>query len=51
MAHRLPPAGVPLDLAVELSWNYFNHRKLLQLTLADWRLAVAEKAEGLKAEG
>jgi single-stranded-DNA-specific exonuclease len=40
MAHRLPPAGVPLDLAVELSWNYFNHRKLLQLTLVDWRLAA-----------
>jgi single-stranded-DNA-specific exonuclease len=50
MARRLPPAGVPLDLAVELAWNYFNHRKLLQLTLVDWRPA-AEKAEGLKAEG
>jgi single-stranded-DNA-specific exonuclease len=50
MARRLPPAGVPLDLAVELSWNYFNNRKLLQLALIDWRLA-AEKAEGLKAEG
>ncbi|HXC01909.1 MAG TPA: single-stranded-DNA-specific exonuclease RecJ [Opitutaceae bacterium] len=44
MAHRLPPAGVPLDLAVELAWNYFNHRKLLQLTLVDWRPSV--KTEG-----
>ncbi|HWZ96009.1 MAG TPA: single-stranded-DNA-specific exonuclease RecJ [Opitutaceae bacterium] len=45
MARRLPPAGVPLDLAVELAWNYFNGRKLLQLTLVDWRPAL--KAEGL----
>ncbi len=41
MAHRLPPAGVPLDLAVELAWNYFNHRKLLQLALIDWRPSAA----------
>jgi single-stranded-DNA-specific exonuclease len=39
LAHRLPPVGVPLDLAVELKWNHFNHRKLLQLGLIDWRLA------------
>lgn len=37
-AHRLPPAGVPLDLAVELNWNHFNGRKLLQLELVDWRM-------------
>ncbi len=37
MAHRLPPAGVPLDLAVKLTWNHFNDRKLLQLELIDWR--------------
>ena len=36
-AHRLPPLGVPLDFAVELKWNHFNHRKLLQLGLIDWR--------------
>jgi single-stranded-DNA-specific exonuclease len=42
MARRLPPAGVPLDLAVELAWNYFNHRKLLQLTLVDWRPSAAQ---------
>ena len=39
MADRLPPVGVPIDLAVELAWNYFNDRKLLQLELQDWRLA------------
>ena len=39
MAHRLPPVGVPLDLAVELAWNYFNDRKLLQFELVDWRLS------------
>jgi single-stranded-DNA-specific exonuclease len=38
LAHRLPPAGVPLDLAVKLTWNHFNDRKLLQLELIDWRL-------------
>jgi single-stranded-DNA-specific exonuclease len=37
MAHRLPPVGTPIDLAVELAWNYFNDRKLLQLELVDWR--------------
>lgn len=40
MAHRLPPAGVPLDFAVELAWNYFNDRKFLQLELIDWRATV-----------
>jgi single-stranded-DNA-specific exonuclease len=39
MAHRLPPVGEPLDLAVELTWNFFNDRKLLQLELIDWRAA------------
>lgn len=38
-AHRLPPLGVPLDFAVELAWNHFNDRKLLQLELVDWREA------------
>jgi single-stranded-DNA-specific exonuclease len=39
MADRVPPVGVPLDLAVELNWNYFNDRKLLQIELIDWRTA------------
>ena len=37
MAGRQPPLGVPLDFAVELKWNHFNNRKLLQLGLIDWR--------------
>ena len=37
MANRLPPVGTPIDLAVELTWNFFNDRKLLQLELIDWR--------------
>jgi single-stranded-DNA-specific exonuclease len=37
MADRVPPNGVPVDLAVELNWNFFNERKLLQLELVDWR--------------
>jgi single-stranded-DNA-specific exonuclease len=28
-----------LDFAVELAWNHFNDRKLLQLELIDWRMA------------
>ncbi len=39
MAERVPPVGVPLDLAVELNWNFFNDRKMLQLELVDWRTA------------
>lgn len=39
MADRLPPVGVPLDFAVEIAWNHFNDRKLLQLELVDWRLS------------
>jgi single-stranded-DNA-specific exonuclease len=37
MAHRIPPLRTPLDLAVELRWNHFNDRKLLQLELVDWK--------------
>jgi single-stranded-DNA-specific exonuclease len=37
MAHRLPPVGEPLDLAVEAKWNFYNDRRLLQLQLVDWR--------------
>jgi len=37
MADRLPPTGVPLELAVQLNWNHFNGRKCLQLELQDWR--------------
>lgn len=41
MARRIPPAGVPLDLAVEIAWNHFNDRKYVQLELIDWREAAA----------
>lgn len=37
MADRVPPVGVPVDLAIELNWNFYNDRKLLQLELIDWR--------------
>lgn len=39
MSNRLPPVGVPLDFAVEIAWNHFNDRKLLQLELVDWRVS------------
>jgi single-stranded-DNA-specific exonuclease len=41
MAKRLPPPGIPLDLAVELTWNHYNDRKLLQLALIDWKKTEA----------
>lgn len=37
MADRLPPTGRPIDLAVELAWNFFNDRKTIQIELIDWR--------------
>ena len=40
MAERVPPVGVPVDLAIKLNWNFFNDRKLLQLELVDWRLSA-----------
>jgi single-stranded-DNA-specific exonuclease len=39
MADRLPPVGVPLEMAVQLNWNLYNGRKYLQLELLDWRPA------------
>jgi single-stranded-DNA-specific exonuclease len=41
LADRLPPVGQPIDLAVQVTWNHFNDRKLLQLELIDWRPAGA----------
>jgi single-stranded-DNA-specific exonuclease len=37
MAGRLPPHREPIDIAVQLHWNYFNGRKVLQLEMQDWR--------------
>jgi single-stranded-DNA-specific exonuclease len=37
--HKIPPAHVPIDLAVKLYWNHWNKRKNIQLELVDWRLA------------
>jgi single-stranded-DNA-specific exonuclease len=41
MADRLPPVGQPLELAIQLNWNHYNGRKILQIELLDWRLAGA----------
>jgi single-stranded-DNA-specific exonuclease len=38
-ADRLPPVGAPLELAIQLNWNHYNGRKILQMELLDWRLA------------
>lgn len=42
MADRPPPVGSPIDLAVELKWNHYNGRRLLQLGLIDWRPSQRE---------
>ena len=42
MADRQPLVGSPIDLAVELKWNHYNGRRLLQLGLVDWRAARRE---------
>ncbi|MBX3750884.1 MAG: single-stranded-DNA-specific exonuclease RecJ [Opitutaceae bacterium] len=42
LADRLPPVGVPLDLAVKLGWNHYNGRRLLQMELIDWRRAEVD---------
>jgi single-stranded-DNA-specific exonuclease len=39
MADRLPPVGPLLELAIQLNWNHYNGRKLLQMELLDWRPA------------
>ena len=36
-ADKLPPVGPPLELAIQLNWNYYNGRRMLQLELLDWR--------------
>jgi single-stranded-DNA-specific exonuclease len=41
LAHRLPPVGAPVDVAVQVAWNMYNDRKLLQMELLDWRLSEA----------
>jgi len=42
LAQNLPPAGVPLEMAVQLNWNYYAGRKSLQLELLDWRRPTNE---------
>ncbi len=41
-AQRLPPVGPPLELVVQINWNNYNGRKMMQLELHDWRLAGPE---------
>ena len=44
MADRLPPVGQPLELAIQLNWNHYNGRKILQIELLDWRLAAGQNS-------
>ena len=39
LADRLPPVGPRLELAIQLKWNSYNGRRLLQMELLDWRTA------------
>ncbi|MGB0416056.1 MAG: single-stranded-DNA-specific exonuclease RecJ [Coraliomargarita sp.] len=38
----VPQAGVPLDLAVRLSWNYWRGSRYPQITVVDWKVAEPE---------
>lgn len=40
LADKLPPTGQPLELAVQLNWNFYAGRKSLQIELLDWRVAT-----------
>lgn len=40
LANRLPPVGVPIEMAVQLNWNNYNGRRYLQIELLDWRPVV-----------
>jgi len=35
----IPRLGVPIDMAVRFSWNYWRHNRHPQLTLVDWKPA------------
>jgi single-stranded-DNA-specific exonuclease len=48
LAHRLPPVDTPVDLAVQLAWNFHNDRKLLQMELLDWRPAALTESRGIE---
>ena len=37
MAHSVPATGQPLDMAVRLSWNYWNGRRNPQAQIVSWR--------------
>lgn len=36
-ADRLPPVGTPFEMAVRISWNFYNGRQYPQAELIDWR--------------
>ena len=40
MAAHMPPVNTPIDIAIEMAWNFFNDRRLLQIELIDWRPAA-----------
>ena len=40
MGHTGLPVLTPVDLAVRISWNYWQSNKTLQLQLIDWRLSA-----------
>ena len=40
MAHSVPAAAQPLDMAVRLNWNYWNGRRNAQAQIVSWRTHV-----------
>jgi single-stranded-DNA-specific exonuclease len=41
---RIPPSGIPLDLAARLTWNVWKGRRTAQLQVEDWRLHEPDAA-------
>ena len=44
-ANHRPPANEPIELALRLSWNYYNGRQYPQAELLDWRPAQQTNRE------
>ena len=38
MGHSILPMATPIDLAIRISWNYWQSLQTLQIQLIDWRL-------------
>lgn len=45
-ADNIPPAGVPIDMALRIAWNVWNEQRFPQLRLEGWRPAKSNALSG-----